>query len=104
MLLRKILSDSGQFQKFLLKNLPEIEITGVSHDSREIKEGNIFVALTGSSFNGHGYIQKAIDKGAVAIVGEQDLDLDCIPYFRVDNSRKALAYLAAALNISSSST
>lgn len=44
------------------------EISGVSIDSRTIKKGEIFFALKGERFDGHDFLQEAIDKGAKAAV------------------------------------
>lgn len=49
----------------------EKEASGISYDSRNIKTGDIFVAIKGEKFDGHDYIGDAINKGAVAIVYEQ---------------------------------
>lgn len=49
----------------------EKEISGISYDSRNIKTGDIFVAIKGEKFDGHYYIEDAINKGAAAIVYEQ---------------------------------
>ena len=46
--------------------------------------------------DGHDYISKAIDKGAVAVVGQKDLDDLPVPYIRVEEPRQSLTYLAAA--------
>lgn len=46
------------------------EITGISTDTRSIKEGDIFLALKGENFDGHGFVEEAAGKGACgAIVG-----------------------------------
>jgi UDP-N-acetylmuramoyl-tripeptide--D-alanyl-D-alanine ligase len=45
---------------------------GVSSDSREVVQGNIFVALKGENFDGHDKIKEAFEKGAVAAVIAQD--------------------------------
>ncbi len=76
--------------------LPDLPITGIAIDSRAVKPGYLFVAMKGGSVDGHDYIQKAIDNGAVAVVGEQDLDGLFVPYIRLENSRQALTYLSAA--------
>ena len=47
-----------------------IEITGINIDSRSIEEGHIFVAIKGTQADGHTFIEKAIEKGASAIVCE----------------------------------
>lgn len=77
-------------------DLPEIPITGIVSDSRAIKPGNIFVALTGGATDGHQFIPSAITKGASAVVGSEiNSGLD-VPYIQVENTREALAYLSAA--------
>lgn len=45
-----------------------VNVSGVSTDTRTIQEGNIFFALRGERFNGNEYAQKAVDKGACAVV------------------------------------
>ena len=54
--------------------LPEVMISGIQMDSREVKPGNIFVAIVGGNVDGHRYIAEALERGAVAIVGMEDLD------------------------------
>lgn len=72
-----------------------IEITGVSEDSRLVHPGYLFVAINGFITDGHRYIDDAIARGAVAVVGEKDVP-SSVPFVRVDNGRKALAHLSAA--------
>lgn len=80
---------------------PAIPVTGVTHDSRLVQPGFVFVAIPGvplpsrKPLDGHDYIPQAIEKGAVAIVGMRDLDLS-IPYLQVRDPRAALADLSAA--------
>lgn len=76
--------------------IPSIEITDIAIDSRAVKPGHLFVALRGESVDGHNFIQKAIDNGAVAVVGDRDINGLSIPYLRLENSRQALTWLAAA--------
>ena len=78
------------------ENIPSLEITGISFDSRQVQPGNIFIALEGGSFDGHAYIPQALDGGALAVIGRKPLDLDGIPYFQVPNPRGTLAYVSAA--------
>ena len=64
--------------KVLLKNVEVLnvigdldrEIAGVNIDSRQIKEGHLFVAIPGTQTDGHNYIPKAIEQGAVAVLCE----------------------------------
>ena len=76
--------------------IPDTEITGMAIDNRAVKPGYLFVARQGGSADGHTYIQKAIDNGAAAVVGERDISGLAVPYIRLENSRQALTYLAAA--------
>ena len=77
-------------------NVPDIPITGISIDSRAVKPGHLFVALKGGSADGHDYIPKAIDNGAVAIVGDREMSGLPVPYVRLQNPRRALTWIAAA--------
>ena len=77
-------------------DIPEVEITGIAMDSRAVKPGYLFAAMKGGNVDGHDYIHKAIENGAVAIVGDKDLSGLSVPYIRLENSRHALTWLAAA--------
>jgi UDP-N-acetylmuramoyl-L-alanyl-D-glutamate--2,6-diaminopimelate ligase len=72
----------------------EINITGIANNSMEVKEGFLFVAITGYQTDGHAYIKQAIKAGAKAIIGEQEIHDSSVPYFKVENSRAVLADLA----------
>lgn len=78
--------------------VPDISINGISIDSRVVKPGHLFVAMTGGTLDGHNYIQKAIDNGAVAIVGEKDVTGLSVPYIRLENTRQALTWMAGAFH------
>ena len=47
-----------------------------TEDSRQVQPGAVFVARKGRTVDGHEYIQRAIEQGAAAIVGERSIDLD----------------------------
>lgn len=75
----------------------EKEIIGIERDSKQIKEGFLFVAIKGFTVDGHEYIQDAIKKGAVAVIVEEGAKLKKSD-FREDvtivvakNTREALA-------------
>lgn len=78
-----------------IQGLRDIEITSIAYDSRKVTKGSIFVAIKGFVTDGHKYISQAISNGAVAIIGEKDIQVDDITYIRVKNSRVALAECAA---------
>ena len=70
----------------------EMEISGVSYDSRKTVPGDIFVAISGYAMDGHAYIGKAVEAGAVCVICERPPETD-IPYVCVKKSRLALAML-----------
>ena len=88
----------------LVQNLPggsqpafsDVEVSGINLDSRQVQPGSVFVALSGEAADGHRYIQDAIRRGAVAVVGSQSLSGLSVPYFQVSDTRQALAILSAA--------
>jgi UDP-N-acetylmuramoyl-L-alanyl-D-glutamate--2,6-diaminopimelate ligase len=79
-------------------NIPDVDINDIVINSRAIKPGNLFVAMSGRDTDGHNYIQKAIDSGAVAVIGDKDLSGFSVPYIRLENARHALTWLAAAFH------
>jgi len=81
---------------FCMANVPAIPITGISIDSRRVMPGHLFVAMKGGSTDGHNYIPKAIENGAVAILGERELRGLSVPYIRLENPRRALTWIAAS--------
>ena len=54
-----------------LEGSAEVGITAVDIDSRQVKEGHLFVAIKGTQTDGHQYISKAVDQGAAAILCEE---------------------------------
>lgn len=94
MLLSEVAGILGNAQVF---GNPEVNVSGISCDSRQVKPGDIFVCVTGFNIDGHRFAAEACHKGAAALVVErvpEDVD---IPYVRVPNSRRALALLSAAI-------
>ena len=67
----------------------------VSTDTRTIREGDLFVALVGPNFDGHKFIEQALEKGAVAVVVSQTLDMD-VAQWVVEDTHKALGQIAQA--------
>ncbi len=81
----------------LLNGSLQVNIEDICYNSKEIKNGCLFVCLKGFVFNGHDYIDEAIDKGAVAVVVSDDVELrEGITYLKVENTRHALAILSSA--------
>ena len=80
----------------LTQSVPEIPITGLTADSRQVRSGSLFVAVRGDTYDGHRFIQDAVAHGAVAVVGSEPGLVLTVPYICVADSRQALPYLAAA--------
>lgn len=75
----------------------DVEICGITSDSRRVAPGMLFVAVRGVNVDGHNYISAAISAGATAIVAE-DYREDCegVTYVSVENSAVALGFIASA--------
>lgn len=82
----------------LVKGNPNKRITGVSIDSRTIKQGQVFVAIKGPRFDGHNFILDAFKNKASAIIASE-IDNDCknieLPVIKVSCGIKALVSLAS---------
>ncbi|GAA5159179.1 UDP-N-acetylmuramoyl-L-alanyl-D-glutamate--2,6-diaminopimelate ligase [Ornithinimicrobium tianjinense] len=76
-----------------------VVVTGVSHQAAWIRPGDVFVAIRGARFDGHGFIDEAIERGAVAVVGEglPGRTTCNVPYLKVPSARAALADAATAV-------
>ena len=86
-------------------NADDINIVGLTLDSRKVKPGYAFFAVKGLETDGHKYITKAIENGAVAVVLSDEKSLDSIKYadgfnrektefILVDDMRKAMSDIA----------
>ena len=73
----------------------DIEISGIAYDSREIKPGYAFVCIKGFETDGHKFVGKAVENGAVLIVAEEETQCD-VPVCYVSNTRETLADMACA--------
>lgn len=73
------------------------EITSLVYDSRQVKQGSLFVCMVGMTFNAHDFVDQVIEKGAQAIVISQDVPMvEGVTYIRVKDTRIALALLSCA--------
>ena len=72
-------------------------VNKIEFDSRKITDRDVFVAIRGSVSDGHGFIQKSIDQGAVVIVCEElpEIKVDNITYIVVEDTQSALAIMAS---------
>ncbi|OGT22705.1 MAG: hypothetical protein A3C55_03725 [Gammaproteobacteria bacterium RIFCSPHIGHO2_02_FULL_42_13] len=88
------LSFSQLAQVLHLESVPKDgKFCGVSTDTRNIAEGNLFLAIEGPNFDGHDFIQDAKAKGAVAAIVSRPIQTD-LPCFVVSDTIQALGKLA----------
>lgn len=86
----------------LLNKLPSYEIIGdkdvtindLHMDSREVTDGSLFFCISGFTVDGHDFAQEAVNKGAVAIVAERDVDVQ-VPVVKVRDTKRAMAIIAS---------
>lgn len=85
------------FQQIGLQCDEDIEINAIEFDSRKVKKGNLFVAISGHISDGHTFIEEALENGAAAVIGEKELKEEVsVPYYQVANSRRLLSKMANA--------
>ncbi|MBN6887061.1 UDP-N-acetylmuramoyl-L-alanyl-D-glutamate--2,6-diaminopimelate ligase [Cytobacillus horneckiae] len=84
-----------KLQPYLTYNEEDIEITSIENDNRTVEEGSLFVCIKGYTVDGHDFASSAVEKGAVAVIAERQLNLP-VPVFVVKNTRRAMALLADA--------
>lgn len=71
----------------IFKEAPNIEVRGLSIDSKKVEKNYIFFALDGTNDDGHRYIDEAIEKGATVVVYSREIDqkLSKIVYIQAEN-------------------
>ena len=73
-----------------------IPVSGVQFDSRKVEKGDLFVAVRGTQVDGHKYVASAIEKGAIAVVCEEEIGpMENIAIIRTENSAHALGIIAS---------
>ena len=77
-------------------DVPAVEISGISNDSRDVCPGDLFIAYKGAQFDGHSFVQDALQAGAVAICAEIDQPSNYpIPWIKESNITQRRAEFAA---------
>ncbi len=82
-----------------LSGLEDFEVRGISCNSKQVCDNFIFVAIEGTHIDGHKFIKEAIDKGARIVIVQSSVishqSSEKVFFIRVNDTRKALACLAA---------
>jgi UDP-N-acetylmuramoyl-L-alanyl-D-glutamate--2,6-diaminopimelate ligase len=86
--------DFPELNDVLASAAGDIEITGLSSDSRKIGPGMLFAALSGAKADGSAFVDDAVARGAVAVVSAQGFDAP-VPVLAVANPRRFTALAAA---------
>ena len=82
----------------LLGGDEETILSGISIDSRTIERGQLFHVIAGPSHDGHDFLEKALDRGAAALIVERGRALPdalAVPVIAVEDTTRALGALAA---------
>lgn len=78
-----------------VSDISELELTGISTDTRTIEEGNLFIALIGESFDGNKYAVAAVNDGAAALVlSTMEHAPEDVPVILVPDTKIALEKIA----------
>ena len=76
----------------------DVEISDIAYDSRQVRRGDLFVAIRGEKADGNKFVSDAATRGAVAVISEQansgQLPTD-FPWIQVGSARRALAICGA---------
>lgn len=75
----------------------DVEVSAIQFDSRKVEKNGLFVAIRGLLADGHNFIDKSIESGAIAVVCEAlpEALVEGVTYIEVDNTHKALAFMAS---------
>jgi len=79
-----------------VKGSTDVAINSIDFDSRKISLNDVFVAIRGSVSDGHDYIEKAVNQGAIAVICEDfpEKIINGVTYIQVKNTNEALAFVA----------
>ena len=79
-----------------VKGTADVDISTVAYDSRRVERGSLFICIKGAVADGHRFAEAAVNKGASALVVEDDVTVpENVTVIRVEDSRYALACISA---------
>ncbi len=71
----------------------DVSFSSISIDTRTLQAKSLFIAIQGDQFDGHHFLETAVQKGAVAAIVQKDISC-LIPYLKVKNTKQALGLIA----------
>lgn len=74
--------------------MPEGMVRGISHDTRNIRPGDLYVAIRGENFDGHSFVRAAFDKGAVGALVQEGFEWHDNPVLKVPDTIRGLQDMA----------
>jgi UDP-N-acetylmuramoyl-L-alanyl-D-glutamate--2,6-diaminopimelate ligase len=77
-------------------SFPDVEVTGVTDDSRNVQTGALFCAVRGTAMDGHAFTSRAAEAGAAAILAADPVEVG-VPVIKTTDSRRASAVAASAV-------
>lgn len=76
-----------------------VEVTDVTHDSRQAEKGSLFVAVRGALVDAHKFIPQVMQQGAAGVISELERPADLTgAWIQVENARRAMALAAAEVH------
>ena len=82
----------------LVSGNEDIEINGLSYDSRNISVDDVFLCIIGSNVDGHEYVDSVIDSGVKVLIVSKDIEVSKdITVIKVDDTNKILSRLSMNL-------
>ena len=93
MILKDLLRLAGKYE---IAGNEETNVNGIEIDSRNIKDGNAFIAIRGTQADGHNYIGKAIELGAKTIICEKlpETTVEGVTYVIISDTEDAVGKIA----------
>ena len=84
-------SDGKNFE--IVGSIQDLEVSGLSFDSRDVETGDLYFCILGQSHNGHDFAHQAVEAGAIAIVVERALQTE-VPQIVVQDTREAMGHIS----------
>ena len=93
----KLIQLLERFEYEVIQGNDEIEVRELINDSRKVREGSVFVCISGAVVDGHEFVGDVAAKGAAAVIVEKDVEApEDMTVIRVPDTRYALALMSAA--------